>query len=315
MLATGAPPARHGQTPCPPAAEPSARGSISCWRGARGAQRGARGPGRGRHRQVGAARVRGRARQGCRVLRASGRGVRDGAPLRRAASAVRAADGRARSTAIAAAGRVGDRVRARAPGRSPIGSSSGSPCSSLLSDAAGARPLVWLVDDAQWLDRSSAQVLAFVARRLEAEGVLLLFAEREPGGVEELDGLPELRLGGLADAAARELLRRSNTARLDERVRGRIIAETRGNPLALLELPREVVDRGARRRVRARRRASLPGRIEASFRQRVEELPAATQRLLLVAAAEPLGEPRCCPARRPSSASRSTRAGAGGAAA
>ena len=109
---------------------------------------------------------------------------------------------------------------------------------SLLSDAAEEHPLVCLVDDVQWLDRSSAQVLAFVARRLAAESVVLVFAEREPSGLEELAGLPELRVGGLADASARELLESVITAPLDERVRDRILAETRGNPLALLELPR-----------------------------------------------------------------------------
>jgi DNA-binding CsgD family transcriptional regulator len=162
---------------------------------------------------------------------------------------------------------------------------------SLLSDAAEERPLVCVVDDVQWLDRSSAQVLAFVARRLAVESVVLLFAEREPGGLEELAGLPELRLGGLPDASARELLASVITAPLDERVRDRILAETRGNPLALLELPRgssPVVLAGG---FGLPSEGSLPGRIEASFRRRVEQLPAATQELLLVAAADPTGDP------------------------
>ena len=101
---------------------------------------------------------------------------------------------------------------------------------SLLSAAAEERPLVCLVDDVQWMDRSSAQVLAFVARRLAAESVLILFAERDPGVVEELVGLPELRLGGLPDADSRELLASVVSAPLDESVRERILAETRGNP-------------------------------------------------------------------------------------
>ncbi len=175
-------------------------------------------------------------------------------------------------------------------------------------------PLVCLVDDVQWLDRSSAQVLAFVARRLAAESVVLLFAEREPGGVDELDGLPELRVGGLPDAAARELLASVITAPLDERVRDRIVAETRGNPLALLELPRELVDRGCwPAGSGSPDGASLPRRIEASFRQRVERLPAATQRLLLAGRGRPdrrAGAAR--PARRPSSAIPIERAGARG---
>jgi hypothetical protein len=95
----------------------------------------------------------------------------------------------------------------------------------LMSDAAEARPLVCVVDDVQWLDRSSAQALAFVARRLVAESVVLLFAEREPSRVQELAGMPELRVGGLADASVRQLLASVVTAPLDARVRERILAE------------------------------------------------------------------------------------------
>jgi len=106
----------------------------------------------------------------------------------------------------------------------------------LLSDVAGKRPLVCLVDDQQWLDRASAQVLAFVARRLEAESVGLVFAVREAG--EELGGLPELIVEGLRDDDARALLNSAFTGPLDARVRDQIVSEARGNPLALLELPR-----------------------------------------------------------------------------
>jgi len=162
---------------------------------------------------------------------------------------------------------------------------------SLLSDAAEEQPLVCLVDDVQWLDRSSAQVLAFVARRLAAESVVLLFAEREPRGLEELAGLPELRLGGLPDATARELLASVINAPLDERVRDRILAETRGNPLALLELPRGPSPAVLAGGFELPGDGSLPGRIEASFHGRVQKLPTATRRLLLVAAADPTGEP------------------------
>ena len=110
---------------------------------------------------------------------------------------------------------------------------------SLLAEAAEAEPLVCLVDDAQWLDRASAQALAFVARRLLAERIGMVFAVREPhDDVDELAGLPELVVGGLADDDARALLASAMPGRLDERVRDRIVAETRGNPLALLELPR-----------------------------------------------------------------------------
>src|SRR5215468_10316832 len=105
----------------------------------------------------------------------------------------------------------------------------------LLSETAEEQPLLCLVDDAQWLDRASAQALAFVARRLLAEPVGLMFAARDPG--EELRGLPDLEVRGLQNEDARALLRSVVRVRLDERVRDRIVAETRGNPLALLELP------------------------------------------------------------------------------
>src|SRR6267378_4876530 len=109
---------------------------------------------------------------------------------------------------------------------------------SLLSEVAEEQPLLCVVDDAQWLDRASALVLGFVARRLLAEPVALVFATREPG--EEFRGLPELPVGGLGEGDARELLGSVIGGPLDERVRDRIVAETRGNPLALLELPRGV---------------------------------------------------------------------------
>jgi DNA-binding CsgD family transcriptional regulator len=152
---------------------------------------------------------------------------------------------------------------------------------SLLSEAARQQPLLCVVDDAQWLDRASAQALAFVARRLLAEPIALVFATREPG--EEFRGLPELLVGGLREGDARELLGSVIGGPLDERVRERIVAETRGNPLALLELPRGVPGLPGL--------PGLPGRIEDSFRGRLEVLPAATRQLLLVAAAEPTGEP------------------------
>jgi AAA ATPase domain len=159
---------------------------------------------------------------------------------------------------------------------------------SLLSNAAEERPLLCLIDDAQWLDRSSAQVLAFAGRRLQAESVVLLFAERELDG---LAGLPDLLLGGLPDDSARELLASAMSGPLDDRVRDRILAEARGNPLALLELPHEVSPATLAGGFGLPGALPLSRRIEASFRLRVKQLPAATQRLLLVAAAEPTGEP------------------------
>jgi DNA-binding CsgD family transcriptional regulator len=154
---------------------------------------------------------------------------------------------------------------------------------SLLSEVAEQQPLLCVVDDAQWLDRASARVLAFVARRLLAEPVALVFATREAG--EEFRGLPELLVSGLRDDDARELLS-SVRGPLDERVRDRIVAEARGNPLALLELPPDVLCLPSGSLLR-----EMPGRIEDSFRRRLEVLPAATQRLLLAAAVEPAGEP------------------------
>src|SRR5215831_15787483 len=107
---------------------------------------------------------------------------------------------------------------------------------SLLSEVAEQRPLLCMIDDAQWLDRASVQALGFVARRLLAEPVALVVATREP--IEEFTRLPELLVEGLGDGDARELLGSVVRGPLDERVRDRIVAETRGNPLALLELPR-----------------------------------------------------------------------------
>src|SRR5690348_10831975 len=113
---------------------------------------------------------------------------------------------------------------------------------SLLTESAAARPLICLIDDAQWLDEASSQVLGFVGRRLLAEPVGLLLAVREAGGAQVFPGLPALALEGLADADAQALLRAAVPGHLDERVRDRIIAETGGNPLGLLELARGMSD-------------------------------------------------------------------------
>jgi DNA-binding CsgD family transcriptional regulator len=163
---------------------------------------------------------------------------------------------------------------------------------SLLSEAAEQQPLLCVVDDAQWLDRASAQALAFAARRLLAEPVAMVFAAREPG--EELRGQPELLVGGLGEGDARELLDLVIGGPLDERVRDRIVAETRGNPLALLELPRGVTPAELAGGFGVPGAQGLPGvagRIEGSFRRRLASLPETTQRLMLIAAAEPAGEP------------------------
>jgi DNA-binding CsgD family transcriptional regulator len=162
---------------------------------------------------------------------------------------------------------------------------------SLLSDVAEERPLVCVLDDAQWLDGASAQALAFVARRLGAESVGLVFAVRESNGERRFEGLAELLVGGLDDRDARELLAAVVAGPLDERVRDRIVEETRGNPLALLELPRGRSSAELAGGFGLDGGPALSGRIEESFRERLAPLPLATRLLLLVAAAEPVGDP------------------------
>ncbi len=159
---------------------------------------------------------------------------------------------------------------------------------SLLSEVAGERPLLCLVDDAQWLDQASAQALGFAARRLAADPVGLVFAAREPD--DALTGLPELPVEGLRDDDARALLDSVLAWPLDARVRDLIVAETQGNPLALLELPRGLTPAELAGGFGLPGAAALPGRIEGSFRRQLEALPAQTQRLLLLAAAEPYGD-------------------------
>src|SRR5215208_3149041 len=162
---------------------------------------------------------------------------------------------------------------------------------SLLAEVAAERPLLCLVDDAQWLDGASGQVLGFVARRLLAESVAIVFAVRDSTDGRDLLGLPELALEGLHENDARALLATVVPGRLDERARDRLIAETRGNPLAILELPRGLAA------------TQLPGafgltgvhafseRIEESFLRRIAALPEETRLLLRVAAAEPVDDP------------------------
>jgi DNA-binding CsgD family transcriptional regulator/tetratricopeptide (TPR) repeat protein len=163
----------------------------------------------------------------------------------------------------------------------------------LLAEVAAERPLICVVDDAQWLDRASAQALGFVARRLRAESVGLIFAARA-GEAPDLAGVPELLVSGLPDDDARELLCSTLHGPLDDRVRDRIVAETRGNPLALLELPRGLTPAQLAGGVvlsDTTTTGTLTGRIERTYRRRLEALPADSQRLVLVAAAEPLGDP------------------------
>ena len=158
---------------------------------------------------------------------------------------------------------------------------------SLLSEAAGDQPLICLIDDAQWLDQASVQALGFAGRRLAADHVGMVFAARDPG--DELAGLPGLEVAGLGETDARALLESALAGPLDARVRDVIIAETRGNPLALLELPR-LSPAELAGGFGLPGTAPLTGLIEDSFRRQLEVLPAETRLLLQLAAADPSGD-------------------------
>src|SRR5271169_2565711 len=160
---------------------------------------------------------------------------------------------------------------------------------SVLATAAEHQPLVCLVDDEQWLDRASAQVLAFVARRLGMESVGLIFSARVPTG--ELTGLPQLAVERLTNQDARALLETVLPGPVDIQVREEIIAEAAGNPLALLELPRGLTPAQLAGGFGLPGVLALPGRFEETLGRRVSALPADARRLLLLAAAEPVGEP------------------------
>ena len=161
---------------------------------------------------------------------------------------------------------------------------------SLFAAVAEDRPLLCVVDDAQWLDQTSGQTLAFVARRLLAEPVGIVFGAREPG--EELRHVPELEVRGVHNGDARALLSSAVRFKLDEAVRDRIVAETRGNPLALLELPHGLTPAQLAGGFGLLGAQALTGRIEESFVRRLELLSDDARRLLLVAAAEPAGDPQ-----------------------
>ena len=161
---------------------------------------------------------------------------------------------------------------------------------SLLSEASREAPLLCTVDDAHWLDQASAQALALAARRLGQDATALLFASRAPEGADLLAGLPEVSVRGLSEADAIELLSSEIPGRLDKEVAQRVVAEAHGNPLALLEFGRMARSVGGEIGF-AISTNTLPSRIEDGFRRQVETLAAPTQQFLLLAAADPVGDP------------------------
>jgi hypothetical protein len=166
---------------------------------------------------------------------------------------------------------------------------------SLMAEAAEEQPMLCVVDDAQWLDQASAQVLGFVGRRLLAEPIAQVFATRTPApgdpSPDHLAGLPELRLGGLDEQSARALLATVTSGPLDESVRARILEETHGHPLALLELYRGRSAADLAGGFALPDAGDLPRRIEDQYAARLSELPDEVQRLVLLAAADPVGDP------------------------
>jgi DNA-binding CsgD family transcriptional regulator len=177
-----------------------------------------------------------------------------------------------------------------APGSAPDRFVVGLSVLSLLAEVATKQPLVCLVDDAQWLDEASCHVLGFVGRRLLAEAVLLVFSIRETGDERLLSALPELTLEGLTNGDARALLSGAIPGHLDEKVRDRLVAETRGNPLALLELPRAMNPAELAGGFAMPTTASLPNHIHDQYLRRIRALPEPTRRLMLLAAADPTGD-------------------------
>jgi DNA-binding CsgD family transcriptional regulator len=184
-----------------------------------------------------------------------------------------------------------DTVLGRSAGSPPDRFLVGMAVLDLVGAAAARTPVVWIVDDAQWLDRSSMQTVGFLCRRLGAERAAIVIAARGFEHDADLDGLPELRLDGLGDKDAGALFDSVVAGPTDPAVRDRIISETRGNPLALLELPRAWTTAELVEGLSQSDGITLSGRLERSFAKRLAELPPDTQTLLTLAAAEPKGDP------------------------
>ena len=177
----------------------------------------------------------------------------------------------------------------------------------LLAAVAEERPLLCLVEDAQWLDAASSQIVGLVARRVHAESVAIVVAVREPAEAPDFDGLAELRLEGLPEQDGRSLLRGVVGGRLDSRVVDRLVAETGGNPLALLELPGRMTAAELAGGFELPAAGELPAHIEQHYIHRIRQLPKATQSLMLLAAADPAGDAPWSCVRAGGSASTRTR--------
>ena len=180
-------------------------------------------------------------------------------------------------------------LSASSAGRAPNPLLVGLATLGLMWEAADQQPLMFVVDDAHWLDEASATALAFVARRLLAEPIAMIFATRDVGS--DLRRFPSLHVGPLGSRDALALLESALPARLDQSVLERMVAETAGNPLALVELPRGLTNDQLAGGFGLPAALPLSARIEESFQRRLAALPRDAQRLLLVAAAEPLGDP------------------------
>jgi DNA-binding CsgD family transcriptional regulator len=161
----------------------------------------------------------------------------------------------------------------------------------LFAEVAEQRPLICIVDDSQWLDQASAQIIGFVARRIFAERIALVFAARTGIGDDVLPDLPALLIEGVGASDARAILLSNLTGPLDPAVRDQVVIESHGNPLALLELPRGMTATELAGGFGLVGAATLAARMEESFVRRLEELPPDTRSVLLVAAAEPVGDP------------------------
>jgi DNA-binding CsgD family transcriptional regulator len=159
----------------------------------------------------------------------------------------------------------------------------------LFAESSADRPLLCVVDDAQWVDRASLQILAFAARRLGAESIAMLFGSRRASG--ELTHLPELALAGLSPEESETLIETVLVTGLEPRVRAQLVAEIEGNPLALVEIPKDLSDPRAAGGYGLPGAVKLPSSVEEMFARRIRALPERSRQLLLIAAADPTGDP------------------------